>query len=229
MRKAMRKIFFAQDAQKAYNKYVCAKSDDTAATLPPVPSPTGRCKNNMANRYYELTVAGVKRQLPVLNVTKDLAIAGLIMLGDNELVAACAAALAKKVPANTEIILTAETKGIPLAAELARQLGMKRFVVARKSIKAYMENPIWVDDVSITTKGTQKLCLNDPDIELIKDSQVLLLDDVISTGGSMRALRELTEKAGGKVCGEACVLAEGDASKRDDIIFLEPLPLFDAE
>ena len=172
----------------------------------------------MAKKYYDLTVAGVKRQLPILNVTDELAIAGFIMLGDNELVDACAAALAKKIPAGTEVILTAETKGIPLAAELARQLGMKRFVVARKSIKAY-----------ITTKGTQKLCLNDPDIELIRGSQVLLLDDVISTGGSMRALHELTDKCGGHVIGEACVLAEGDAAKRDDIIFLEPLPLFPAE
>ena len=183
----------------------------------------------MAKKYYDLTVAGVKRQLPILNVTDELAIAGFIMLGDNELVDACAAALAKKIPAGTEVILTAETKGIPLAAELARQLGMKRFVVARKSIKAYMENPVWVDDVSITTKGTQKLCLNDPDIELIRGSQVLLLDDVISTGGSMRALHELTDKCGGHVIGEACVLAAGDAAKRDDIIFLEPLPLFPAE
>lgn len=183
----------------------------------------------MADRYYTLKVAGVTRELPVLNVTKDLAIAGFIMLGDNELVDACARALAKKIPAGIDVILTAETKGIPLAAELARQLGMKRFVVARKSIKAYMENPIWVEDVSITTKGVQKLCLNDPDIELIRGSQVLLLDDVVSTGGSMAALKELTTKAGGEVAAEACVLAEGDAANRKDIIFLEPLPLFPAE
>ena len=183
----------------------------------------------MAKRYYELTVAGVTRQLPILNVTETLAIAGFVMLGDVELVTRCAQAMAKKVPAETEVILTAETKGIPLAEELARALGMDRYIVARKSVKAYMENALWVDDVSITTKGTQKLCLDGTDIERIKGKNVLLLDDVISTGGSMKALAELTEKAGGKVIGQACVLAEGNAAKRDDIIFLEPLPLFDAQ
>ena len=106
---------------------------------------------------------------------------------------------------------------------------MDRYIVARKSVKTYMENALWVDDVSITTKGTQKLCLDGTDIERIKGKNVLLLDDVISTGGSMKALVELTEKAGGKVIGQACVLAEGNAAKRDDIIFLEPLPLFDAQ
>ncbi len=183
----------------------------------------------MADRFYELQVAGVTRQLPILNVTDKLAIAGFIMLGDVELTTACAKALAKKVPADTEVVLTAETKGIPLAADLARALGMKRYIVARKSVKAYMEDAIWVEDVSITTKGTQKLCLDGVDIDRLKGRKVLLLDDVISTGGSMRALAELTEKAGGIVCGEACVLAEGTAAKRDDIIFLSPLPLFEAE
>ena len=174
-------------------------------------------------------IAGCTRNLPILNVTDKLAIAGFVMLGDVELTDACARELAKKVPPETDYVLTAETKGIPLAEELARALGMDRYIVARKSVKAYMENALWVDDVSITTKGTQKLCLDGTDIERIKGKNVLLLDDVISTGGSMKALVELTEKAGGKVIGQACVLAEGDAAKRDDIIFLEPLPLFDAE
>lgn len=106
---------------------------------------------------------------------------------------------------------------------------MKRYVVARKSVKAYMENAIWVEDISITTKGVQNLCLDGVDVDRIKGKNVLLLDDVISTGGSMKALAELTEKAGGTVIGEACVLAEGDAAKRNDILFLEPLPLFEAQ
>ena len=183
----------------------------------------------MADRFYELEVAGCKRALPILNVTDKLAIAGFIMLGDAELTLACARALARKIPAETDDILTAETKGIPLAADLARELGMKRYIVARKSVKAYMENAIWVEDISITTKGVQNLCLDGTDVERLKGKNVLLLDDVISTGGSMKALSELTEKAGGKIIGEACVLAEGDAAKRKDIIFLEPLPLFDAQ
>lgn len=183
----------------------------------------------MANRYYELNVAGCKRSLPVLNISDKLAIAGFIMLGDIELTSACAKALAKKIPSDIEVILTAETKGIPLAAELSKELGFSRYVVARKSVKGYMENAIWVDDVSITTKGTQKLCLDGVDVDRIKGKKVLLLDDVISTGGSIKALNELTEKAGGTVAAQACVLAEGDADKRDDIIYLEHLPLFDAE
>ena len=182
----------------------------------------------MAERTYILKVAGVQRELPILDVTDKLAIAGFIMLGDVELTDACARALAARVPKETDIILTAETKGIPLAAELARCLGMKRYVVARKSVKAYMENAVWVEDRSITTKGVQQLCLDGVDIERIRGRNVLLLDDVVSTGGSMKALTELAEKAGGRVVGEACVLAEGDAAERSDIIFLEALPLFEA-
>ena len=182
----------------------------------------------MAKRFYTLEVAGVRRELPILNVTEKLAIAGFIMLGDVELTDACARALAKRVPQEMEVLLTAETKGIPLAAELARCLGMKRYVVARKSVKAYMEDAIWVEDRSITTQGVQKLCLDGVDKARIKGKKVLLLDDVVSTGGSMKALTELVAKAGGTVVGEACVLAEGKAAERKDLIFLEALPLFDA-
>ena len=128
----------------------------------------------MADRYYTLHIAGCTRNLPILNVTDKLAIAGFVMLGDVELTDACAQALAKKVPPETDYVLTAETKGIPLAEELARALGMDRYIVARKSVKAYMENALWVDDVSITTKGTQKLCLDGTDIERIKGKNVLL-------------------------------------------------------
>ena len=106
---------------------------------------------------------------------------------------------------------------------------MKRYVVARKSVKAYMEDAIWVEDRSITTKGVQKLCLDGVDKARIAGKNVLLLDDVVSTGGSMKALTELAGKAGGKVVGEACVLAEGKAAERKDLIFLEALPLFDAK
>ena len=183
----------------------------------------------MAKRYYDLTVAGCKRSLPILNLSDSLAIAGFVMLGDVELCESCARELAKKVPAEAEIIMTAETKGIPLAAELARQIGMPYYITARKSVKAYMEDPIWVEDESITTMGKQRLYLMRADIDRIAGRKVLLLDDVISTGGSMTALGNLAEKAGAHVVGQAAVLAEGDAAKRTDIIFLEALPLFEAE
>ena len=183
----------------------------------------------MANRFYELNVAGCTRKLAILNLDDKLAIAGFILLGDVELVTNCAAELAKRIPKEAEIIMTAETKGIPLAAELARQLGMKWYVTARKSVKAYMENPLWVDDESITTKGKQLLCLMDADIQRIRGKKVVILDDVISTGGSLRAFEALAEKAGGEVVCKAAVLAEGAAAERKDIVFLEKLPLFEAE
>lgn len=183
----------------------------------------------MAKRFYEFHVAGCTRQLPVLNISDTLAIAGFVILGDTDIVVRCSKELAEKIPKDTDVIMTAETKGIPLAAEMARILGMKRYVVARKSVKAYMENPIWVEDESITTAGKQRLYLQDADIELMKGKNVLLVDDVISTGGSMKAMKQLAEKAGAHVIGEAAILAEGDAARRKDIIYLAPLPLFDAE
>ncbi|ERT56630.1 phosphoribosyl transferase domain protein [Megasphaera vaginalis (ex Srinivasan et al. 2021)] len=183
----------------------------------------------LAKRYYELHVAGCTRQLPILNVTDKLAIAGFVILGDTEIVENTAKEMVKKIPADTEVLMTAETKGIPLAAEMARILGMKRYVIARKSVKAYMENPLIVEDESITTQGKQMLCLMDTDIALIRNKKTFLLDDVISTGGSMRALAELAEKAGAEIIGKAAILAEGDAAMRQDIIYLEKLPLFDAE
>ena len=182
----------------------------------------------MAKEYYELHVAGCTRQLPILNVTDSLAIAGFVILGDTELTVNTAKELAAKLPAEADMIMTAETKGIPLAAEMARILGMPHYIVARKRIKAYMENPLIVDDESITTKGKQILCLSDADVELIKGKKIVIADDVISTGGSLKALEELAEKAGAEVIGKAAILAEGDAGKRTDIIFLEKLPLFEA-
>jgi len=134
----------------------------------------------MAKRFYDLTVAGCKRSLPILNLSDSLAIAGFVMLGDVELCESCARELAKKVPAEAEIIMTAETKGIPLAAELARQIGMPYYITARKSVKAYMEDPIWVEDESITTMGKQRLYLMRSDIDRIAGRKVLLLDDVMS-------------------------------------------------
>jgi len=183
----------------------------------------------MANRTYALNVAGVKRSLPILNISSDLAIAAFVIIGDMELTQKAAAELAKKVPKETEILMTAETKGIPLVIEMARILNMPRYVVARKSIKGYMDKVIFVEDFSITTKGKQMLYVADNDADLLNGRKVLLVDDVISTGGSIKALQLLCEKAGGHVIGKAAILAEGDAKDRDDIIYLDSIPLFKAE
>lgn len=146
------------------------------------------------------------------------------MFGDVELTVKAAEEILKKCP-KYDVLVTAEAKGIPLCYEMARQSG-KKYVVARKSKKLYMRNPIHIDVKSITTARIQDLYLSQEDYEYLNGKKVLIVDDVISTGESLTAIETLVAKAGGNTAGRACVLAEGDAAKRDDIIFLEPLPLF---
>lgn len=175
--------------------------------------------------YYKLKVCGLERNLPIIQISDNLKIASFVLLGDAELAEKAGLELSKKVDA--DIILTAEAKGISLAHEIARNIGEKSFVVARKSEKAYMNDPINVEVNSITTKNTQKLFLDFKDVEKIKGKKIALVDDVISTGESMNALESLVEKAGGKVVQKLAILAEGDAADRDDIIYLEKLPIFE--
>lgn len=174
--------------------------------------------------YYEMTIAGCKRQLPLCEVSPSLDIAAFIMFGDVEVTVACAKELLAKCPEH-DFIVSAEAKGIPLCYEMARQ-GCGEYVVARKSVKVYMNNVIQVDCKSITTANQQTLYLDGNDAEKIKGKRVLIVDDVISTGDSLKALEELVNRAGGIIVGKATVLAEGNAKDRDDIIYLEPLPVF---
>lgn len=176
-------------------------------------------------KYYKLNVAGLERQLPICAVSESLDIAGFVIFGDYELTEACARELIKKIPEH-DYMITAEAKGIPLIHEMARQLGEKKHFVARKGVKVYMVDPISVEVNSITTQKTQTLYLDGKDAEMMKGKRILIVDDVISTGESLNALEKLVEEAGGIICGKACILAEGDAAKRDDIVFLEELPLF---
>lgn len=181
-------------------------------------------------KKYTINIAGLKRDLPICKVTDDLYIAAFICFGDAEITEACAREMLKLVPREDyDYLLTAEAKGIPLGHEMARQAGMKKHFVARKSVKNYMPDPISVDDESITTNGLQKLYLGGDDAALIKGKRILLVDDVISTGGSLRAMEALVNIAGGTVAGKIAALAEGDAAKRDDIKFLEKIPVFDAD
>lgn len=175
-------------------------------------------------QYYTLNVAGLSRQLPLCAVSDKLDIAAFIMFSDVELTVATASELIKKAP-ECDVLITAESKGIPLTYEMARQMGVP-YVVARKGIKVYTVDPIEVEVNSITTKGSQKLYLGLDDINMLKGKRVLIVDDVISTGESLVALERLIEKAGGNVVGKMAVLAEGDAADRDDILYLEKLPLF---
>ena len=176
-------------------------------------------------KTYTLHVAGLTRELPIIKLSYDLSIASFVILGDTEIVRKTAPIIAKKLP-EVDFIVTAEAKGIPLAYEISRILNLNEYVVARKSIKAYMEEPIEVEINSITTTNSQKLYLNNQDAKKIKGKRVALVDDVISTGQSLKALERLVEKAGGKVLAKAAILAEGDAKDRKDIIFLEALPTF---
>ena len=173
---------------------------------------------------YKMKRAGLERELPRCPLNEKLDIAAFVMFSDVEVTVAAAAELLKKCP-DFDIIITAESKGIPLAYEMARQSG-KTYVVARKSVKLYMTNPISVKVKSITTSNEQVLYLAEDKAEMLKGKRVLIVDDVISTGESLTALEKLTEAANGNIVAEAAVLAEGDAADRDDIIFLEKLPLF---
>ena len=176
-------------------------------------------------KTYTLHVAGLTRELPIIKLSYDLSIASFVILGDTEIVKKTAPIIAKKLP-DVDFIVTAEAKGIPLAYEISKILNLNEYIVARKSIKAYMEEPIEVEVNSITTTNSQKLYLNNQDANKIKGKRVALIDDVISTGQSLKALERLVEKAGANVVAKAAILAEGDAKDRKDIIFLEALPTF---
>ena len=177
---------------------------------------------------YRMNVAGVERDLPICKVTDDLYIAGFVVFGDQELTVACAKALLEKAP-EYDYLITAEAKGIPLAHEMARQSGAEKYFLARKNPKLYMTGVFSATVRSITTAKEQTLYLDTADAELMKGKRILIVDDVISTGESLHALEVLIEKAGGNIVGRMAVLAEGDAQARGDIIYLEKLPLFNAD
>ena len=178
--------------------------------------------------FYRMRVAGLERDLPICKVTDSLYIAGFVVFGDQELTVACARELLKVAP-EYDYIITAEAKGIPLAHEMARQTNAAKYFLARKVPKLYMTGVFASTVKSITTEKEQTLYLDTADAELMKGKRILIVDDVISTGESLKALEALAEKAGGIICGKMAILAEGDAIDRDDLIYLEPLPLFNAD
>ena len=175
--------------------------------------------------YYHMTVAGLERDLPICPLNENLSIAGFVIFGDQELTVACARELLKRAP-EYDYIITAEAKGIPLAHEMARQAGDKKYILARKGPKLYMRDIFSVTVHSITTAKEQKLYLDGADAALMKGKRILIVDDGISAGGSLHALEARVEKAGGEICGRMAILAEGDAQERKDLIYLEKLPLF---
>ena len=179
-------------------------------------------------KSYQMTIAGVERHLPICPVNDKLSIAAFVIFGDPELTTAAAEALLAKAP-EYDYIITAEAKGIPLAHEMARLAGNQKYFLARKTPKLYMSGVLEVNVRSITTEKVQTLYLDAADAALMRGKRILLVDDVISTGESLYALEQLVKEAGGVICGRMAILAEGDAQEREDLVYLEKLPLFTAD
>ena len=180
------------------------------------------------NTHYHMTIAGCERDLPICPLNDKLSIGAFVIFGDCELTQACATELLKKAP-EFDYLITAESKGIPLAYEMARQLGCKKWMLARKGVKLYMKDVIGVEVRSITTGHWQTLCLDGADADYMRGKRVVIVDDVISTGESLHALEALVNQAGGEIVGRMAILAEGDAQERTDLIYLEKLPVFNAK
>ena len=176
--------------------------------------------------FYTIDVAGVKRDLPLCRLTDDLYIGAFVIFGDVEMTEVSAKALLDKAP-DFDIMVTAESKGIPLAHEMARQSGKNTYILARKAPKLYMKNVIKTEVKSITTAKVQTLYIDQTDVDRMRGKRVLIVDDVISTGESLHALEALVEKSGGVIVGRMAILAEGDAIDRPDITYVQKLPLFD--
>ena len=181
------------------------------------------------DKYYTIEVAGLKRNLPLCPISDKLYIGAFVIFGDIELTVKSAAELLKLAPPEFDIMITAESKGIPLIHEMARQKGMNKYLLARKAPKLYMKDVVGTEVRSITTEKKQMLYLDGADMKAMKGKKILIIDDVISTGESLSALETLVEKAGGEIVGRMAILAEGDAKDREDIRYLAYLPLFDAE
>ena len=179
----------------------------------------------MGNKTYKMNIAGLDRELPLCPISAELQIGAFVIFGDPELTTAAAKELIARAPEH-DYIITAEAKGIPLAHEMARQEGVNRYLLARKSVKLYMKDVFSTSVDSITTDHRQTLYIDGADAAYMKGKDVLIVDDVISTGESLKALETLVTQAGGNIVGRMAILAEGDAADRDDIIYLEKLPLF---
>lgn len=180
----------------------------------------------MANQYYSVEIAGLKRDLRLFQIKPGLKIAILNILGDTELVQACARTLAEKLKElQYDILVTAEAKSIPLAHALSVET-KKPYVVLRKAYKPYMGAALQAETLSITTGQPQILILDEKDVEMMRGKKVVVVDDVISTGSTLQGMRMILDKAGSSVVAEAAIFTEGDRAQWQNIISLGHLPLF---
>ena len=176
--------------------------------------------------YHKMKISGIDCSLPICKISDDLYIGAFVIWENIKVAEVAASELLKKAP-EYDYVITAEAKGIPIAQEVARQHGDSRYIVARKYPKLYMTGVFEVTVNSITTDKQQTLYLDTAEAELIKGKRILIVDDVISTGESLIAVEKLVEEAGGIIVGKMAILAEGDAQNREDIIYVEKLPIFD--
>jgi adenine phosphoribosyltransferase len=184
---------------------------------------------SMDRKTYPIEIAGVYRELPLFEVQPGLRIAVLNILGDTELVQACAKALDQKLDGiNYDVLVTAEAKSIPLVHALSLEAD-KPYIVLRKVYRPYMGDTIHAETLSITTGKTQSLYLDEKDHNLMAGKKVVVLDDVISTGSTLEGIKQIIEKADGKIAAEAAILTEGDQERWSHIVSLGHLPLFTSE
>jgi adenine phosphoribosyltransferase len=176
-------------------------------------------------RLHTVTIGGVSRQLPLFQVAPKVTIAIFNMLGDTEIVESASQALCRRMPAEAEVLLVPEVKAVPLGHAISVHSGLP-YVVVRKIRKPYMENCLEAEVISITTGEPQTLYLDGKDRALVEGKKVVLVDDVVSTGSTLKGLRGLARQAGARVVGEMAVFTEGEEGKWQNVIALGNLPVF---
>lgn len=179
-------------------------------------------------KEYILDICGYRLALPVVEVAEGLHIASFVMLGAAEVTRWCAEQLAVRLRGRSfDYIVCPEAKVLPLAQSLCEKLGISEYIVLRKDVKSYMQNAVEADVKSITTAKVQRLVADGVYAQKLKDSRVLLLDDVVSTGGTFEAMRTMLEGLGAAVWGYAAALREGEGFPTDNLVYLAQLPVFE--
>jgi adenine phosphoribosyltransferase len=209
------------------NESGCAGRQTIIAFLPlrNYPFSQGATSMSFDSRTYTVQIGALTRDLPIFAVAPNVKIAIFNMLGDTEIVEQSVDLLVSRIPADAEVILVPEVKAVPLGHALSVRSGLP-YVVVRKFRKPYMVNCLETEVISITTGAPQTLYVDGKDRPLLQDKKALLVDDVISTGNTLRGMRKLVAAANGQIAGEMAVFTEGDEGQWSNIIALGNLPVF---